>query len=395
MLAANRLEEAESLLRHAIEDPKSSFEFRLCYLEVLAKQNKCEMALKFIECYPDPLCNEILFNLLDKLLRDRCHYAVDFILGVKCSEKFQKNIFTFWRAASLYCREDCARSIDLFQVTAVEGAVAWNSGNRSPYIQGYMVPGITLPKVQEIRRAEQELDESPNLEWIFSSLKQQDHPPITVISGNDRYVLRFVDQALEGLHASGFPPVCHIHLIGGSPAVYECIQALHVRFPGSIVGITVEPVPAHNALTYFASARFLIARSLLQHYQADLIITDIDSAFTPAVTGLKGVMESFDLGFYRQSPRSLPWIDCLCGLVYVRRTNGAHRFLRGFGSILRQKINDGAPWMVDQGCLYSSFVYFSEVGVQICDFGEKTGHPINHVLASLCTYEEKKAIRGG
>lgn len=399
MLAAERLEEAEVLLRHALKDPKNNPAYCQDYLRVLFKKNEYDLALQFISFYKAPLCHDLLYITLQEIILSKKFSIIDYVWRVQLPGTFQKTISTFWRAVSLYHQKDHEHGIDLFQISATEGVAAWNAGNRRSYVELFIQRGATLSKAQEIRIMEQCPNPEPAFKWLFASPELQNRTPITVISGDDRYVLRFAEKALEGLHLSGLPVACHIHIIGGSATVCEHLQALRTRFSGAILGITAEPVPgypglARNALPYFASARFLIARSLLKHYDADLIIADIDSKFTPFVANLTSIMEQFDIGFY-QKIEELPWIDTLCGLVYVRQTDGAQRFLRSLEAILREKLKAKPLWMVDQGCLYSTALYFSEADVKVCNFEEETGQPIACVLSSLCTEEEKKALRIG
>lgn len=391
-----RLKEAIVLLESAIDDPQEFFRSWVVLLLAWIDDGSVSKALTFLQSRPPQLSWMLRFHFLKEAARTRRFDIIESIHRTSDPNTVEAMIDSFWLAYAEFHRRRHDQAVDLFHEAAAMGQAAWNKGIRLRFIPDFIAVGAPLLSSRELARLDLSPDEvspQPCLQWIETKDQSEvRNGPVVVIGCDERYFLRFSDECLTAMRRNGFSR-CHIHLAGCGSEARALMPKLRSRFPELAINFTVEPQPAVNRLVYYSSCRFLYAPQLMEYYQTDLVITDIDSSLTTNANLLPDFLGDHDIGAYFVAD-TMPWLTFLAGLVWCRPTPATKKFLRLVANALSAMLPFRTEWMLDQAVLYCVNQHLVSQGdLRSQDFAAVTNQNIEWVLAPLTTSEEKSELR--
>ena len=187
------------------------------------------------------------------------------------------------------------------------------------------------------------------------ALVRGDDPLVYLFSADARYFKLFHETALLALYASvGDQPV-HFHIINPDVEVMTLLGAL--RTPQrSRIGYSTSFVEAAYPRPYYATARFMFAPYLMDHYGRPVFITDIDALLSKDPMAGFTNLGDFDVALKCSSGAVLefPWTGTAATFSIFRPTEGAKTFLhsvsRYFWYIFEQDEAENL-WWIDQNAL--------------------------------------------
>lgn len=216
---------------------------------------------------------------------------------------------------------------------------------------------------------------------------------------NEPYLDRFGEGAIRALDAQGIPTIFHLHIVAPSDALPEKIARL--RAMGRVIDVhyssehfDAAAAGARRSAIYYACSRFIHAQQIMDRYERDALICDIDVDDFGDIRRAAAIMERFDIGWFERA-RMPPPLTCSAGFVYLRRTGPTWRCNELLTKLIRQKLADCAFWTLDQAALYSVSRYMARrhPSFRIADFTRDIGVELETFLHSAGTAEEKWAIR--
>ncbi len=216
---------------------------------------------------------------------------------------------------------------------------------------------------------------------------------------NEPYLDRFGEGALRALEAQGIPTVFHLHVIAPGDALPAKIARL--RAASRIIDVQYSSerfdtaaAGTRRSATYYACSRFIRAQEIMDRYERDALICDIDVAEFGDIRRATAIMERFDVGWFERA-RVPPPLICSAGFVYLRRTGQTRRCTDLLAHLMLQKLAECAFWTLDQAALYSVSRYMARrhPPLRVANFTREIGTGLEAFLQSAGTVEEKWAIR--
>ncbi|MFT0519364.1 hypothetical protein [Pseudomonas faucium] len=160
---------------------------------------------------------------------------------------------------------------------------------------------------------------------------------VSVVAGNSLYINRFIDNYARSVaeRSDGAFAGIHVHWVkdvGEHEAAIDQAMAL-ARSHGVAVNLTAERVSdIVDKKSYYAQARFLIARRLSVFYGSPLMITDLDFQLCENPRAALTKLSLIDVSFLQHEPGTtmwaFPWLRSMAGSVWVNNTPKAREFFR-------------------------------------------------------------------
>lgn len=182
--------------------------------------------------------------------------------------------------------------------------------------------------------------------------------PVLLVSCDPRYCRLFLGPLIESLDAAEHSPPCvHLHLIGDEPGLIERIGHFRSRYPGLRLVVSAESDPAGlddaQRRVYYACARFLVLRRLLERYRCPIFVVDVDAVFRGGLADVARAAQGADLGLYLRRPQRIVWTNVAAGRFLVNPTLGAGAYLRMVEAYIRRAVRKRRmDWFLDQVALY-------------------------------------------
>lgn len=241
---------------------------------------------------------------------------------------------------------------------------------RTHCITGFMslsraVPSFSALSIDEVGRFPEELE-------CFGEVRSFDCEVVSVVAGNSLYINRFIENYARSLAANshGVFGGIHVHWVkdsGEEDSAIESALGLAKRHVPDI-NLSVETIADINdKKTYYAQARFLMARRLSAFYQRPLMITDLDFELCADPRDAIKKLELIDVSFLQARQNSImwafPWLRSMAGSVWVNSTPTAREFFRlveqGFDACFNPAWFN---WGIDQNLLTTVLEYFKKNG---------------------------------
>lgn len=171
--------------------------------------------------------------------------------------------------------------------------------------------------------------------------------PVILASANGLYVEQFGKSFMDGIPDEAEISSIHMHVVNPTEATKQCLETLAATsgFP-----LTWTFENQNLAVAYLACARFIIAARVMRHFQRDLIISDLDGAFTsPRALDVRHMLGDAHAGLFEiAEPDEVDQI-CHCSVSYWRHTPQTVLFLELMSryNIDRLRATDQF-WMLDQ-----------------------------------------------
>lgn len=235
----------------------------------------------------------------------------------------------------------------------------------------------------------------PPVTWDLPAGGTAHSGPVLLLAANDVYIDEFLNDTLDSLEDTGDAITrVHIHAIG----LELNATALRGMYPGLSIGLSHEPPCPYEKqserLAYYAAARFLRAAECLDRYQADLLITDIDATFTPALHGLLPVFARADVALF-SDPVQFPWLRYMAGVVSVRNTDASRRMLDLYHRSFSDRLPANSSWLIDQAALYTAIHFAGQRhGLTVAGLEQETGLTMTDVLITPTDHHAKTNLRG-
>lgn len=212
------------------------------------------------------------------------------------------------------------------------------------------VCGIDLSVFQ--RDAMQAMADEVTRQWNAAPPAKTDDITL-VVSVDSVYFRKFAMAQAINLHRLGSRVRVHYHIVNPDDGIPALTEALQARVPGLRLGFTSVRGTDFGPYTpvYYACARLLIARMLMEQYNSHVVITDADVLFrVPPETLLAGTT-GHDLATieYLGEPMCNRYN---ASFFAVRRTLAGTYFLRVMEEFLYTTFKRGMLWMIDQVALY-------------------------------------------
>lgn len=187
-------------------------------------------------------------------------------------------------------------------------------------------------------------------------------------SCDEESVAKFVEGEVQSLDALGKPWIFHLNIIGGTEATASKIDAMRSRLKHIILNYSIENASALHSTTYFACSRFINALTVMDIYQKNLLISDVNVTFNECLNQASAVMEGHDVGYYL-SNNIMPWLRHFSTEVYVKNNPEGRKYLRALGNYCVKKLQTNRYWTLDQTAMFCIANAFDRTnqGVSFCN----------------------------
>ncbi|WP_411562737.1 hypothetical protein [Pseudomonas shirazensis] len=253
----------------------------------------------------------------------------------------------------------CSIALNNFEL----GTYYFNKSNsisaRADCITGFMALSRAMPS-QAVFEKLVPHNNSNNIHFKYQAM-DFGKGPISVVAGNSVYINRFIENYANSISEYGthsFSGI-HLHWIQDTDESDDCIDnavaAAKARFAN--INVTVEQHPyTVDKKSYYAQSRFLIAGSLIDHYKAPLMITDLDFQLCADPQPTLDRLALIDTSFWQSTRDSaqwaFPWLRSMAGSVWVNTTPNARYFLHQITIGFKATYNPGwYNWGIDQNLL--------------------------------------------
>lgn len=195
--------------------------------------------------------------------------------------------------------------------------------------------------------------EAENIHFIRRS--DSIKPGLTILSACDELYFRRHGKVFFAIAQRDFADYnVHLHVINPSQDTKVCLANSQIQN----LSVTIEEENSHSSRAYYATCRFLIAPALLEIYNTDFLITDIDmipsEGFHHTLSRL--LNEDFDLACAKLPKTWMPWNSYLATALLVRKTVKSHGVLNKIASytakVFRNLGGLENAWFVDQNALF-------------------------------------------
>lgn len=198
--------------------------------------------------------------------------------------------------------------------------------------------------------------------------------PVVFVACDTKYFFEHAVFLAYSMHETNVGQLdLHLHLYSPASNVLAAIEQLRQRLPGLSIGISAEydsrPLP--NAPAYYATARFVRAYQVLQHYQCELCMMDADALFNGSWERFKNMLPK-QTELVLACPTYTPfWEQVLAGFIYCRPTPFVEHFLAKVAQFILWNLRqERVMWFTDQ------------IALSVCDDVLATGNPAVHHIDS-------------
>jgi hypothetical protein len=159
---------------------------------------------------------------------------------------------------------------------------------------------------------------------------------------------RSVDEQMDGA-------LLHLHVVDPGPHLGAAVDSITASLKRTTLNVSVEPLPAHPSAAYFASARFLVAERLMEFYERDLFVTDIDIEFITDPRPLLPSLSKAGFSCYTY-PRFGPSSRYIAYLTHFSHASGGRDMADVVSRFVESKLAVPWPfnWMLDQAAVISA-----------------------------------------
>jgi|GEM_PF-3659149 len=234
----------------------------------------------------------------------------------------------------------------------------------------------------------------PSLSWGASakSHKGKIDGPMIMACCNDAYYNRFGAGFIETLLPCGH---IHIHLANASPEMREKIEK---DAEGKRLSYSYEDSGKLGIGHYYAVMRFLNAHQIMEYFESDLTILDIDCEAVNDFESLLETSRQHDVSYFRTGDL-MPWLDHHAAYMHLSNTVGGKAYAKRLRAYIASKL-DRACWMLDQSSMCSLYNFYLSNGSTDCEtpinlhtFKRSDGYNFWHYFTPSGTPEEKWEFR--
>lgn len=196
---------------------------------------------------------------------------------------------------------------------------------------------------------------------------QDNHGLVFLISCDSGYYRRFSKMLLSSLLATNENITLHFHILGNTEEISAIKKEALVDHKENNIKInySYEELTITHSNTYYAISRFLIAHQIIEHYGADVIIGDIDSAVVGDLRKPQEYVGTRDIGVNLSTRQNgffkFPWNSISGGYVYLKSTPLSISYARDLATLISHFYDPRSikSWWLDQGALFSITHYYT------------------------------------
>ncbi|MCW2241023.1 tetratricopeptide repeat protein [Azospirillum canadense] len=184
-----------------------------------------------------------------------------------------------------------------------------------------------------------------------------DGRPIVLVGCDEVYWRRFGSDFMASFLERAGSCALHVHVVNPSAETMDALERLGGTSSGrlscSCEAIDLSHLSDPARLTYFASARFAVARDLIRDGKGPVVQVDVDTLFLDDPGAAMGVCPSWDIAMMKDRSGRGPTRDVLAGFMAFNRTPKAAAFLDLAVSYIGWHFDEGrAYWGLDQAAPY-------------------------------------------
>lgn len=184
---------------------------------------------------------------------------------------------------------------------------------------------------------------------------------VVLAACDSKYFESFGEVLISSIAGKLEGKVCHIHVVNPTEAVLKKAERFsellgNFNFSYEISGFTSS--------AYYAVARFIVLEQILEIYNLDVLVCDVDAAFLSNYS-LDKILSGRDIVIKADDKCSLhtyPWRGLAAGFFAVRKGAPAVRFIRALKSYVMHFMLDSKYekiWYFDQTALFCLINYFA------------------------------------
>ncbi len=225
-----------------------------------------------------------------------------------------------------------------------------------------------LPYLSVLRNAYDQLYEFDDVEEILSSNEKHFETEINYLSQKDTLALTgenvflaACNQTYFDLFAQGFfdafkeEGLVHIHVVNGDK---ERMKVFEVKNDSPYLSLSTETYDGLENSPFYASLRFLRAKEIMEYYQRNLIIADVDTAYHKGLDRMISKSSEGDIGIFK-SDNIVPWYHNMVTGMFIKYSKMGLIYLDVFGKSLGYALKK-PTWYIDQSVCLSVNHYFQK-----------------------------------
>lgn len=181
--------------------------------------------------------------------------------------------------------------------------------------------------------------------------------PVILVGCDDGYWRRFGADFLASARERAPACAVHVHVVNPSEDTLRSLAGLAADgMSCSCEAIDLGGLSDPARLTYYASARFAVARDLLRQGEAPIIQVDVDALVLADPGAAMAVGPGWDVAFLKDNRGRGPTRDILAGFIAFNRTEAGLAFLDRVVAYIGRHFDEGRVyWGLDQAAPYCTY----------------------------------------
>ena len=277
---------------------------------------------------------------------------------------------------------------------------------REPYVKTIAVEGALLGSFADVARFAAEspsrlftkLGVQPEATFVGCVAHDPTEPCVFLSSCDERYLDRFGETVVRALDATGARTIYHLHVVDPSPLLGDKIARLQRLCSGLALRYSTEVYAGkddgYTRAEYYACSRLIRLPEIMEHYERDIFMWDVDMNGIRDLRALLGAMEGFDLGYFHMSNTRLTLAAHLA-TAYFSNTEAMRQCAGVIRNYILAKWATSPFWLLDQAAVYCSSQYLAAgtPSFRIRDFGVAPGGAFCEHIDVASSAEEKQRMR--
>jgi hypothetical protein len=213
-------------------------------------------------------------------------------------------------------------------------------------------------------------------EWQLDiSNRHNPDAPVHFCAADAKYFEKFAEAVTASAAANKYRGTIHLHIVNPTSSTRDVRERIANRHPDLAVNYSYSTHhDTADQRPYFASVRFLAARSIMDLYGSDIIISDIDVSLSGQADELARGVDGADVAVRIRPRRNyFPWKRVIVNLMYIRRTEQNRRLLNYVAAYYHRV--EGASgqnpiWGVDQSAFFYALTRAQHLNLRVQNLNE-------------------------